>query len=141
MYIYCKTVKNYLIKPEKRQSEMVVKFKKLSPTAQLPRYAYSGDAGMDVFSNEDHQLKAGERHTFNLGLSSDFPSGYVVLVWDKGGLGAKGIHCFSGVIDAGYRGEWIVVLWNSNDQDYAIGKGDKIAQVLIQNASYPFVIH
>jgi dUTP pyrophosphatase len=119
---------------------MIVKFKKISEDAKLPTYAHPGDAGMDVYSNEDYILKPNERHIFSTGVASDFPSGYVALVWDKGGFGAKGIHRFSGVIDAGYRGEWLIILHNFTQENLVVEKGDKIAQVLIQKVEIAEII-
>jgi dUTP pyrophosphatase len=107
--------------------------KKLSLDTMLPSYAHPGDAGMDVFSREEYLLRPGERHTFELGFAAELPDGYVVLVWDKGGLAQKhGIHCLAGVIDASYRGEYVVVLYNTSQLSYQIKKGDKISQILIQ---------
>lgn len=112
---------------------MKIKFRKIYDDAIVPSYAHPGDAGMDVYSRENYILKAKERHIFSLGISSEFPEGYVALVWDKSGLAAKnGLTVLGGVIDSGYRGEWGIILFNSGEEDYQIKKGDKIAQVLIQ---------
>lgn len=111
---------------------MDLKIKLLTLTAKLPTYAYVGDAGMDVYSDEDLIIKPDETKAVKTGIASEFDKDYVALVWDKSGMGAKGIHRFSGVIDASYRGEWLIVLHNSSDKNYNIEKGDKIAQVLIQ---------
>jgi dUTP pyrophosphatase len=48
-----------------------------------------------------------------------------------------GITCLAGVIDANYRGEWMVCLLNTSNQDYEIKKGDRIAQALIQKIELP----
>jgi dUTP pyrophosphatase len=37
-----------------------------------------------------------------------------------------------GTIDAGYRGEIMVILYNSSDVDFEIAVGDRIAQLVIQ---------
>ncbi len=112
---------------------MTIKIKKLKEDAILPRYAHPGDAGMDLFSNEEFLLRAGERHLYKTGISMELPSGYVSLVWDKSSLPYHhGIKSMGGVIDATYRGEYGVILFNTSQEDYLIKKGDKIAQVLIQ---------
>src|SRR3989339_1043236 len=112
---------------------MKIKVFKIHPEAKIPRYAHPGDAGLDLYANEDKVLKPGERHKFALGFKTEIPEGYVALVWDKSGLADKyGLHCLGGVIDAGYRGEYQIVLYNSGNQEYQINKGDKIAQLLIQ---------
>lgn len=108
-----------------------VKIKKLFPEIKLPTYAHPGDAGMDIYSREDVLLKAGSRYDFALGFKTEIPAGYVGIIFDRSSLAQKaGLHHLAGVIDAGYRGEWYVILQNLSNQEYQIKKGDKIAQIL-----------
>ena len=110
-----------------------LKIKKIHPDAKLPSYAHEGDAGLDVFSCEDYVLGPGERKLFKTGVSVEFDKNHVALVWDKSGLAAKkGIKTMAGVIDCGYRGEWMITLLNTSNEDHEVKIGDKIAQVLIQ---------
>lgn len=112
---------------------MTVKIKKLSKEAVLPKYAYPGDAGMDIFSNEEIVLEPNQRKPISTGIMMEIPSGYVGLVWDKSGIAAKyGIKTMGGVIDAGYRGEVKILLCNLSAEKFKIEKGMKIAQILIQ---------
>lgn len=112
---------------------MNFKVKLLHPDAKAPAYAHDGDAGMDVYSAEDYTLQPGERHTFKLGFSAEFDVGHVCLVWDRSGLAAKqGLTNLAGVIDAGYRGEYGVVVLNTSSAPVSVKKGDRIAQLLIQ---------
>ena len=112
---------------------MKIKIKRLHPDLQIPKYAHPGDAGMDIFSLEEITLKPGKRHHFKTGFALEMPEGYVSLIWDKSGLASKnGITSFGGVIEYTYRGEYGVVLYNAGDEDFHIGSGDKIAQLLIQ---------
>jgi len=112
---------------------MEIKIQKLSKRAILPKYAHQGDAGLDLFSQEDYILKPLERHEFGLGFALELPAGAVSLIWDKSGLAAKhGIHLLGGVIDSGYRGEYKVIMINFGSKPYKIEKGDKIGQLLIQ---------
>jgi dUTP pyrophosphatase len=98
----------------------------------MPRYAHSGDVGLDLFSLEDYELSPGERKIFMLGFALEFPAGYAAIVKDKGSLPMKaGIHTMGGVFDAGYRGEYNVNLINLGQESYVIKKGDKIAQLVI----------
>jgi dUTP pyrophosphatase len=108
------------------------KVKKLSPTATLPTKENATDAGIDVYTNESYTLRPGERYMFSTGIAVEFPRGYVALLWDRSGLGSKGIHRLAGVIDSGYRGEWKVVLLNTTKKPYKINKGDKIIQCILQ---------
>lgn len=106
--------------------------KKLSPDATLPTKTNASDAGIDIYTNESYVLQPGERHMFTTGISCAIPDGYVALLWDRSGLGSKGIHRFAGVIDSGYRGEWKVILYNSTNEPFEIKSGDKIIQCIIQ---------
>lgn len=112
---------------------MKIKLQKLNPDVKILSYAHPGDAGLDLYSQEDCTLQPGERHEFSLGFALEIPDGFVALVWDKSGLAFKhGIHSLGGVIDAGYRGEYKVTLINLGHEPYLFEKGDKLAQLLIQ---------
>jgi len=105
---------------------------KLDAAATLPTKGDPTDAGIDIYTNESFTLKPGERHVFGTGISVEFPDGFVALLWDRSGLGSKGIHRLAGVIDSGYRGEWKVALINLSDEPYEITAGDKIIQCVLQ---------
>lgn len=116
---------------------MQVKIKKLKPEAKLPTYAHPGDVGMDVYAMEEYTLKPGERKIFDLGFAMEFEIGYAAIVKDKGGPPLKyGLHTMGGVFDAGYRGEYNILLINLGQEPHTVEKGDKIAQLII----YPVVI-
>lgn len=111
---------------------MKIKVKKLNPEAILPSYAHEGDVGLDLYSLEDYELQPGERRIFFLGFSAEFPTGFAGIVKDKGGPPKNGgIHTMAGVYDAGYRGEYNVMLINLGSEPYKIAKGNKIAQLVI----------
>lgn len=112
---------------------MKLEVKKLDPGAKLPTRAHSDDAGLDLYSVEECILAPGGRRAVKTGIAVAISSGYVGLIWDKSGLAAKaGLKTMGGVIDAAYRGEIMVIVANFSDASYAIEKGAKIAQLLIQ---------
>lgn len=114
-----------------------VKVKRLNPEAKLPSYAHPGDVGLDMYSLEDYELKAGERKVFPFGFALEFPTGYAAIVKDKSSLPRNaGIHTMGGVFDAGYRGEYNAQLINLGRESYQVKKGDKLAQLVI----YPVAI-
>ncbi|MFH1175381.1 MAG: dUTP diphosphatase [bacterium] len=119
---------------------MQLKIKKLSPDAKLPKFAYNDDAGMDIFALEDTLLIAGEKTIVKTGIAMEIPQGYIGLVWDKGSLANKNIHTMAGVVDAGYRGEVLILVFNLGKENIEIKKGQKIAQILIQEFSHPEII-
>lgn len=110
----------------------LLKVKKLSPDAVLPAKHTPLAAGIDIFTNESYTLQPGEVHAFSTGLAAEFPKGYVALIWDRSGLGSRGIHRLAGVIDSDYRGEWKIVLINLSGALYEVRAGDNIAQCVLQ---------
>jgi len=112
---------------------MKIKIKKLDHRAKLPLYAHPHDAGLDLFCLEPITILAWTRAVIRTGLAFEIPEGYVGLVWDKSGLAFKnGLTTMSGVLDAGYRGELKLLVFNASDADYEFAAGDKVAQLLIQ---------
>ncbi len=110
-----------------------IKVKKIHPDAIIPKYAHPGDAGMDLHSAEEYLLKPFEKIIVKTGIQMEIPSGYFGSVRDRSGMAAKfGIHTLAGVIDSEYRGEIGVVLVNLGKDEFKINKGDRIAQIVIQ---------
>jgi len=109
-----------------------LKVRKIHPEARLPVYQHPGDAGLDLFSAVDEILGAGELMAVPTGLQMAIPDGHVGLIWDKSGISLQGVHRLAGVVDAGYRGEVKVVMINLGKLPFAVKKGMKIAQMLIQ---------
>lgn len=59
----------------------------------------------------------------------------------RSGLAAKhSIDTGAGVIDADYRGEVKVILFNFSETDFAIKEGDRIAQLVIERIYTPEVV-
>jgi dUTP pyrophosphatase len=114
----------------------MLKVKKLSPYAVLPTVAHPGeDIGYDLYSAEDLTLPARSAAGVHTGIAIEFspPAGGIVKT--RSGMAKKRLMCNAGVIDAGYRGEVIVLMENLADEPYQIRKGDKIAQLL----EHPFL--
>jgi dUTP pyrophosphatase len=104
----------------------------------MPAYAQPGDAGCDLRASEALVVPARGRTLVKTGVSIALPDGYVGLVHPRSGLAAKyGITVLNtpGTIDAGYRGEVMVTLYNSSDTDFAVARLDRIAQLVIQQVS------
>jgi dUTP pyrophosphatase len=100
----------------------------------LPGYASDGAAGMDVCAAESLTLKVGKRHAVATGFAFAIPHGYEVQVRPRSGLALKhGITCLNtpGTVDSDYRGEVKVILANLGDEDFAIARGDRIAQLVV----------
>ena len=95
--------------------------------------AIIGDAGYDIYADEDCTIKAKGSHSVHTGYAMEIPSGYWFEIMPKSGLATKhNIAVHNGVIDNGYRGEIVVHMYNHGNQDYEIKKGDKIAQGVLR---------
>jgi len=114
----------------------MLKVKKLSPDAVLPTVAHPGeDIGYDLYSAEDITLPPCGAAGVHTGIAIEFVPVAGGIVKTRSGMAKKRLMCNAGVIDAGYRGEVIVLMENLGDQSYSIRKGDKIAQLL----EHPFL--
>jgi dUTP pyrophosphatase len=120
---------------------MILKVKKLNPEAKLPAYAYSSDAGMNLYSTEEVTLNPGQVGRIKTGIAIEIPEGYVGLCWDRSGLSTNhSLKTVAGVIDAGYRGEILVGMINLGKEAYIFHSGDKIAQMIIQKIENPEIV-
>ncbi|MBI2810662.1 MAG: dUTP diphosphatase [Candidatus Melainabacteria bacterium] len=112
---------------------------KVSPEAVLPTRAHPDDAGLDLYNLDDVHLEPGMGKTVKTGIALALPAGHVGLVADRSSLGKKGIKTAGGVIDAGYRGEIHIVLWNLSPEAVQLKRGERIAQLLILPIATPAV--
>ena len=120
---------------------MEIKVKKLTDTAIVPTKSRKTDAGYDLYADEDVALYPEDTKLISTGIAFAIPDGYAGLIWDRSGLGSKGIHRHAGVVDSSYRGEVKVCLSNSSghhsaENIYFISKGDRIAQILFQKVPH-----
>ncbi|MDO5119486.1 MAG: dUTP diphosphatase [Coriobacteriales bacterium] len=110
--------------------------KRLDPEVELPCYAYSGDAGLDLRANEAVTLAPFERKLISTGLAVAIPEGYAGFLQPRSGMALKrGLSLANtpGLIDAHYRGELKVLAINLDAKEpIHIAKGERIAQLVIQ---------
>ncbi len=102
----------------------------------MPVVAHPGeDLGYDVFALEDVQLDPRETVRVRTGIAvearhpeTDAPLG--LLVRDRSSMAARGLATTGGVIDAGYRGEVLILMTNVSAQTIELKAGEKIAQMI-----------
>ena len=120
-------------------SRVQVLISRLDLDLPLPRYAHPGDAGVDLYAREDVNLAPGQRALVSTGVAIALPTGYAGFVHPRSGLAARhGITMVNapGTIDAGYRGEILVNLLNTDSHEaFTISRGDRIAQLVVQRVS------
>lgn len=113
-----------------------VSVKQLDPRAKLPAYGSADAAGADLYAVTDGPvtIAPGETVLIHTGLALAIPRGYVGLVYARSGLATKqGLAPANkvGVIDADYRGELMVSLYNQSRDTRTVETGDRIAQLVI----------
>ncbi len=116
-----------------------VKFIKINEDAIIPDYAHEGDAGMDIYSVEDIVIEPMDWKKVNTGLIMELPKGTEGQVRTKSGIALNnGVFVLNtpGTIDENYRGEVGVILYNLNKTPFVIKKGQKIAQLVINEVCY-----
>ena len=112
---------------------MEIKYQKLSDFAICPSKNTEADAGYDLYASEDAVVVGRQRTTIKTGVSFEMSEGLAGLIWPRSGLSVKkGLDVLAGVIDSGYRGEVMVCLYNTSDEDVEINRGDRIAQIIFQ---------
>jgi len=118
------------------EPSLQIAIKLLDDGLPIPGYAHHGDAGADLRAREAVQLAPGQRALIPTGIALAIPHGYVGLVHPRSGLAAKhGITVLNapGTVDAGYRGEIMVTLLNTDPHaTFEVQRGDRIAQLVIQ---------
>lgn len=107
--------------------------------ATLPVRAHSDDAGLDLFGLEEVTLSPREGKVARTGIAIALPKGYVGMVADRSSMAKRGVKTAGGVIDAGYRGELHIVLWNISNEPVSLKAGERIAQLLIFPIATPAV--
>ena len=103
----------------------------------LPAYQSAGAAGMDLLAAVDKPvtLQPGARALVPTGLVLEIPAGFEGQVRPRSGLALRhGITALNspGTIDSDYRGEVQVLLANLGDEPFAIARGERIAQLVVQ---------
>lgn len=115
----------------------ISKFKRLKikrlADVDMPSYAHEGDAGIDLRAAEAVTIEPMESEKVRTGIAAEIPDGCVGLVFPRSGLGSNGLTMRNavGVVDSGYRGEIMAAMWNTTEQPWSIGKGDRIAQLVV----------
>jgi len=114
----------------------MLRVKRLEPGARLPVVAHPGeDLGYDVFALEGALLVPHQAVRVRTGIAVEArdpqtgtPLG--LLVRDRSSMAARGVATTAGVIDAGYRGEILIVMTNLGGDTIELKPGEKIAQMI-----------
>jgi dUTP pyrophosphatase len=105
----------------------------------LPAYARPDDAGLDLYAAESVTLTPGGRALVPTGIALAIPVGFAGFVLPRSGLALRhGVTVLNtpGLIDAGYRGEIKVLLVNHGPAAVTVGRGDRVAQLVVQRVEH-----
>lgn len=123
-----------------------VKIQKINKHAKLPKCMTEYSAGYDLYScnEEDIIIKAGEVVLVPTGMAISLPAGYEAQIRPRSGLAIKhkiGVLNSPGTIDADYRGEVKIILFNFGKSDFIISTHTRIAQMVVSRyESIDFVV-
>lgn len=115
----------------------MIPIQKLNDQAIIPKYQSELASGFDLHAclTETITILPGQRAIIPTGIAFALPDHLEIQIRPRSGLAAKhGITVLNtpGTIDADYRGEIKVILYNTSDQDFVIQHGDRIAQGVLQ---------
>ena len=113
---------------------MKIRVKKLDENAILPTYGTSFSAGADLYALQGETIAPGETKLIHTGLAMEIPEGYGGFLYARSGLATKrGLAPANkvGVIDADYRGEIMVAMYNQSDKVQSVDAGERVAQLAI----------
>lgn len=123
---------------------LTVKVSKVKPNAKVPTWGSVNAAGADLYACIDSpiplEIKPQETVMIPLGIKTEFTPGYAAMLYARSGLASKkGLAPANkvGVVDADYRGEWMIALHNHSHSSQFIEDGERIAQVVFHEVEHP----
>ena len=114
-----------------------LRFAKLREDTKLPYRASETAACYDCFCPDDVAVQPGETKLIPLNFAVECPDGYKLCVYNRSGLGKKGLVLPNGVgiIDQDYRGNVGAMFFNSTSKPYKFNKGDRICQLALEKVN------
>lgn len=115
-----------------------VKIKKLNDKTKIPTRGSSSAAGYDIYANIDEPIiiEPGKNVKIPTGFATEMPEDTFGAIFPRSGLATKkGLRLSNSVavIDADYRGEWIISIYNDSNEIQTIEPGERIAQLILMN--------
>jgi dUTP pyrophosphatase len=114
---------------------LVLRVKRLHPDAVLPTKPFDDDAGWDLYLAADTIAYPHEVAKLRTEVAIVVPAGWMAVTRDRSGLASRGLTVFGGLMDAGYTGGWIVLMYNSGDDAVPFRAGDRIAQFTLHRVA------
>ena len=115
---------------------MKIRVKKLTETAKMPTRGSVSAAGYDLYADLEIPVEIMPHETvmISTGLSMEIPEGYFGAIFARSGLAAKEslrpANCV-GVVDADYRGPFMIAVHNDGEKARHVTPAERIAQLVI----------
>jgi len=111
-----------------------LKIQRVHDSAIIPTLGSSLSAGRDLYSVDNTIVPPHGKALISTGIIIEFPdcSIYGRIAPRSGLAWKKHIDIGAGVIDADYRGEIKVVVFNHSSEEFNMNVGDKIAQIILE---------
>ncbi|KAI5798459.1 deoxyuridine 5'-triphosphate nucleotidohydrolase [Pyronema domesticum] len=118
-----------------------LQIKFLSSTARAPTRGSEFAAGYDIYASKATTIVARGKGLVDTDIAMAVPAGTYGRIAPRSGLAAKNfIDVGAGVIDADYRGQVKVLLFNHSDVDFEVKEGDRVAQLILERIYTPDVV-
>lgn len=115
----------------------IINYKKLDDYALPPSYQHGEeDAGADLYALGDYRIPTRVVSLVRTGIALEIPVGYVGIIKGRSSVEKYGLHIHAGVIDPGYRGEVLIMLYNESYNTIKVNNRQRIAQLLIVPTLY-----
>ncbi len=114
---------------------MKLKYNKVCSNAKIQAPVHPGDVGYDIHTTSTHVIDPGKSKILGTGIRLEIPEGYYATIETRSKHGiSHSLRAHRGIIDAGYRGEVTIKMYNSGALPYAVMSGDRIAQLTLHKA-------
>ena len=110
-----------------------IQVKLLSNSAQVPSRATNQSAGLDLHAPKNGSIPPNTRTLIPIDIAMQLPKSTYGRIAPRSGLSLRGIDVAGGVVDSDYRGNIGVILNNTSDEEFRYGRGDKVAQLIVEN--------
>ena len=111
----------------------ILKIKRLTEKATMPKAMTEGSCGLDIAVSEPVTFFPNRVTKVHTGLATSIPKGYHAEVHIRSSWGKRGIRLANctGIIDSDYRGELILLVINDTDELYHAKRGERLAQLVL----------
>ena len=126
-------VQEYLEELETGDSHNTLIFSHVDPArpVEAPKRQHVSDCGYDMFADDDYTILPGEQVLVGHNLRVQLPPGCFAVVVGRSSNWKRKLEVGLGVIDNGYRGPMYARVLNLSDEEQAISKGDRVAQLIL----------